>query len=299
MKYSIGVDIGKTKIIFVLLKNWRTIKRQKVFTPRNKKEIIKIVEENIKKLITDIPKSQILGIGIGVPGPLNKKGDLVLNPPNLKSLQNCPLAKIIERDLSLKTRMENDVNCFALAEAVMGAGKNCKIVLGITLGSGIGGGLVFRISNNKFKIYRGAFGGAGEVGHMVIKFDGSKCSCGNLGCFEEYASQEFIARKSKLSPLELEKRAKKGEKRARMIYEEFGENLGIGLANLINILDPEIIVIGGSFSKVGALILNPAKKEVKKRVLSPQSKKFVKIKVAKLGEFAGGIGAALLLKRYD
>ncbi len=291
MKYSIGVDIGKTKISFVLLKNWRVISRQKVFTPKNKKGIIKTVEENIKKLINDIPKRDILGIGIGAPGPLNKKGDLVLNPPNLKSLKNCPLAKIIEKDLKIKTRMENDVNCFTLAEAILGAGKNQETVVGITLGSGIGGGIVI-----KKKIFRGAFGSAGEIGHMVIKSDGFKCSCGNQGCFEEYASEKFLKRKSKLLPLELERKAKKGDKKAKRIYQELGRNLGIGLTNIINILDPDIIVIGGSIAKAGSLILNPAKKEVEKRVLSPQSKKSVKIKVAKLGEFSGAIGVALLLK---
>ena len=187
--------------------------------------------------------------------------------------------------------MENDANCFALAEAIIGAGKNSETVIGITLGSGIGGGIVI-----KKKIYRGAFGSAGEIGHMVIKSGGFKCSCGSSGCFEKYASEKFFKRKSKLLPLELEKKAKKGDKKAKRIYLEFSQNLGIGLTNIINILDPDIIVIGGSIAKAGSLILNPAKKEVKKRVLSPQSKKSVKIRVAKLGEFSGAIGAALLLK---
>jgi len=291
MKYSVGIDIGKTKINFILLRNWRFVKGQKVFTPRSRKQIIRTIEDNVKNIINNIPKRDILGIGLGIPSPLNKKGDLVLNPPNLRSLKNCPLAKIIEKDLKIKTRMENDVNCFTLAEAVLGAGKKEEIVLGITLGSGIGGGIVI---NNE--IYRGAFGSAGEVGHMTIKADGYKCSCGNQGCFEEYASEKFFKRKSKLLPEEIERKAKKGDRKSKKIYEEFGQNLGIGLTNLINILDPNVIVIGGSIAKAGSLIINPAKKEVKKRVLSPQSRKSVKIKVAKLGEFSGAVGAALLLK---
>jgi glucokinase len=291
MGYSIGVDVGKTKISFVLLKNWRVVSRQKIFTPKNKKGIIKTIERNIKKLIIDIPKRDILGIGIGIPGPLNKKGDLSLSPPNLKSLRNCPLAKIIEKDLRIKTRMENDANCFTLAEAILGAGKNKETVIGITLGSGIGGGIVI-----KKKIFRGAFGSAGEMGHMIIKTDGFKCSCGNQGCFEEYASESFFKRKSKIFPKEIEIKAKKGDKKSKKIYQEFGQNLGIGLVNIVNILDPDIVVIGGSIAKADFLFLNQAKKEVKSRVLSPQSKKSVKIKVAKLGEFSGAIGAALLLK---
>ena len=296
MKYSIGVDIGGTKISFVLLKNWRVVLRQKVLTPKSRKKIIETVEGNIKKIIKDIPKSKILGIGVAVAGPLNKKGDLVLNPPNLKNLWNLPLVEIIEKDLKIKTKMENDVNCFTLAEAVMGAGKNSKIVLGVTFGSGVGGGIVMRLKDGTPKIFRGAFGAAGEVGPMVIKFDSSKSSYGNPGCFEEHASKRFFKRKSNLLPEEIEKLAKKGNKKAIKLYREFGRNIGVGLTNLINVLDPDIVVIGGGLSKAGFLILGPVKKEVKNRVLSPQSKKSVKIKLAKLGEFSGAIGAALLLK---
>jgi len=298
MKYVIGVDIGGTKISFVLLKNWRLVKYRKVFTPKSKRKLIEIIEESIKKLIVGIPKSRITGIGIGVPSSLNGKRDMILSPPNIRILKNCRLAKIIKKKLDIKTRMENDTACFTLAEAVMGAGKGYKTILGITLGTGIGGGIVFR-KGKAHEIYRGAFGRAGEVGHMAIKFDGLRCSCGNLGCFEQYASEEFIKRKTKVSPIELERRAKKGDKQARNIYREFGRNLGIGLANLINILDPEVIIIGGGFSKAGFLILNPAKKEIRKRVFLTQSKKFAKIKISKLKDSAGAIGAALLFQNYD
>jgi glucokinase len=298
MKYSIGVDIGATKISFVLLKEFFIIARKKIQTPPKKNIIIKTIEENINNLIVNIPKSEILGIGLGVAGPLNKKGDIILNPPNLKTLSNLKLAKIIEKDLGIKTKMENDARCFALAEALMGAGKGKESILGITLGSGIGGGLVMtngKTKNSKLKIYRGAFGGACEVGHMIINFnEKSKCSCGNFGCFEKYASEKFIKTKSRIPSIKLEEKAKAGDGRAKKIYEEFGRNLGIGLANLVNILDPKIIVIGGGFAKTGKLIMEPAKKEMKKNILSTESKKSVKIEMAKLGDFAGAIGAALL-----
>jgi glucokinase len=193
--------------------------------------------------------------------------------------------------------MENDARCFTLAEAMMWAGKGYGIVLGITLGSGIGGGLVMakiKTKNPKFKIYKGAFGGAGEIGHMVLDFKGPKCSCGSNGCFEKYASEKFIKTKSKLSSIELEERAKNGIGYAKKIYEEFGRNLGVGLANLVNVLDPEIIVIGGGFAKSAFLILEPARKEMKKRILSTESRKNVKIEITKLGDFAGALGSALL-----
>jgi len=297
MKYSIGIDIGATKISFVLLKEFFIIARKKIKTPKKKSEIIKIIEENIKNLISNISKSEILGIGLGIAGPLNKKGDIILNSPNLNALSNLKLSKIIEKDLGIKTKMENDARCFTLAEAMMGAGKGKEIVLGITLGTGIGGGLIMakvKTKNPKFKIYKGAFGGAGEIGHMVLDLRGPECSCGSNGCFEKYASEKFIKMKSKIFSVELEEKAKKGDKRAKKIYEEFGRNLGIGLANLVNILDPEVIVVGGGFAKAGDLILGPARKEMRKRVLSTQSRKNVKIEITKLGEFAGALGAALL-----
>ena len=297
MKYSIGVDIGATKISFVLLKEFFIIARRKIKTPSRKKEIIKAVEENIKGLISNISKSEISGIGLGVAGPFNKKSDTILNSPNLKMLSNLKLAKIIEKDMGIRAKTENDARCFALAEAMMGAGKGKEIVLGLTIGSGIGGGLIFsktRSKNHKFKIYKGAFGGACEIGHMVFDLKGPECSCKSNGCFENYASEKFIRRKSKISSIGLEEKAKQGDKKAKKIYEEFGRNLGAGLASLVNILDPELIVIGGGFAKSGALILEPAKKEMKNRILSTNSRKSVKIEITKLGEFAGAIGAALL-----
>ncbi len=287
--YKIGIDIGATNIVFALVENLKVLKTQKISCPRSKKEIINVIKKNIKELQANLGVSKIFGIGIGVPGPLSKDRDKILNPPNLKVLKNCSLSKIFEKDLKISTKMENDANCFALAEERIGAGKGAKIVLGITLGSGIGSGIIIN-----GKIFQGAFGSAGEIGHMSIKFDGKKCSCGSNGCFEQYASQKYIKTLSKISPQELVLLAKKGDKKAQKIWKDFGKNLGIGLANIINILDPEIVVIGGGLSNSWDLILEPAKKEIKKCVLSPLSKKNVKIKKAKLGGMAGAIGAALL-----
>jgi len=301
--YSIGVDIGGSNIKFVLLKNQEILKKKKVPTPKTKKEIISKIKENIKCLTYGVKQKEIKGIGIAALGPLNKKGDFILNPPNLKALKNCPLARILKKDFKhLPIVLENDANCFTLAEALIGEGKTASrlrrgspiraaIIFGITLGSGVGGGIVVN-----GKIYRGAFGGAGEVGHMTIKFDGQKCSCGNWGCLEEYCSMKFFKRK-KVLPRELEERIKKGEKTALKIFEEYGENLGIGLSNIINILDPEIIVIGGGISRASNFFLPATKKEIKKRVISPLSKKCVKIRITKLGDFSGAIGAALLVKK--
>lgn len=271
----LGIDIGGTKIIFVLLNGKKIVKSWKILTPKTKQELI----ENLKR---NIPR-EVKRIGIGVPGPLNKKGDLVLNPPNLRALWNCPLAKIIQKETGIKTKMDNDANCFALGEAISGAGKRAKTVFGITLGTGVGSGIII----NK-KLYRGAFGAAGEVGHMTIKFDGPRCSCSAFGCLEEYCSQRFFF-KRKTTP--------KDAKKSKKIYNEYGRYLGVGLTNVINLLDPEMIVIGGGIANAYALFIQEVKKEIRKRIISPFSRKYVKIKKAALGNLAGAVGAALLWQK--
>lgn len=277
MRYKIGIDVGATKTSFILLKNSKVVETRRTVTPKNKKELIAVLKENIKNLANS---RTIEAIGLGVTGPLSEERGLMLYPPNQKFLSNFPLAKIISKISGVRTVMENDVNCFALAEALIGAGKKAKTVLGITLGTGLGGGLVI-----DKKLQKGSFGALGEVGHMVIKFDGPRCTCGTCGCFEEYGSQRFFLRKG-TSPKEC---------KDPKIWREYGKMLGIGLGNLANILDPEMIVIGGGISNKYDLFIKEAEKEMRKRILSPITKKKLKLKKAKFGDFAGAIGASLLV----
>ncbi len=296
--FTIGIDIGGSNIKFVLLqikrnkeKGIKILKKKRILTPKKKSKIIEVLKRELKNFISEMKNSKIEGIGIAIASPLDKKGDLILEPPNIPCLKNCRLAKIFKKDFrDIPIISENDVNCFTLAEALIGAGKEAEIVFGITLGSGIGGGIVVN-----GKIYRGAFGSAGEVGHTIIKFDGPKCKCGNLGCLEEYCSIRFFERK-KTTPKQLEKRIEKGDKSALKIFKEYGKNLGIGLSNIINFLDPEIIVIGGGISKAHKFFLAETKREIQKRVISPLSKKNVKIRISKFRDFTGAVGAALLVK---
>jgi len=293
--FTIGIDIGGSNIKFVLLriengKKIKILQKKRIPTPEKKSEIIEVLKREIKNFISEKKNPKIEGIGIAIASPLNKKGDLILDPPNLPCLKNCRLAEILKKDFkNIPIVSENDVNCFTLAEALIGAGQKAKTIFGITLGSGIGGGIVVN-----GKIYRGAFGGAGEVGHTIIKFDGPKCKCGNFGCLEEYCSIRFFKRK-KTIPRFLEKKIRKGDKNALKIFKEYGKNLGIGLSNVINLLDPEMIIIGGGISKAYKFFLTETKKEIQKRVVSPLSKKNVKIKISKLKDFTGAVGAALLV----
>lgn len=285
---TIGIDIGGTKINFVLLRNSKVFKTREMATPKTRAKLIEAIKENVKKIISPLSETEIAGIGLGVPGPLNPQGDLILAAPNLKYLSGTRLAKIIQKDLKIKTKMENDVNCFTLGETLIGAGRGAKIVFGITLGTGVGGGIVM-----DGKIYRGSSGAAGEVGHMIVNFNGPKCSCGNYGCFEEYASERFILKKAGVSPKELGNRTVNKNKQALKIFKEYGKYLGIGLASVVNLLDPEIIIIGGGISKRYPFFIKEAEKAMRQRIISPVSRKYVKIKKANLGNFAGAIGASL------
>lgn len=292
----LGIDIGATNIDFVLWSSQKVLRKEKVSTPQTREEIIKVLEEKLELFNSSLKPSKIERIGLGVPGPLNQKRDLILTPPNLPALDHCPLGKIIEKDLGIKVKMENDGACFALAETLRGPGKDSSVVLGITLGTGLGGGIIYRGKKHKrCKIWIGAYGSGGEIGHMIIKKGGDKCSCGNRGCFEVYGSAKFFKQKG-LLPQETAKGARRGEKKAVQLFEEYGRNLGIGISSLINILDPEIVVLGGGISNSFDLFSKSLIAETKKRILSPHSQKFVKIKKGKLGEFSGAIGAALLFE---
>lgn len=296
--YSLGIDIGATKIYFVLMNKREPLKRLKIETP--KKRIIEVLKKHIKKLISEVPRSKISGVGIGIPGFLDKKRGMVSELINLSELSNCPLASIIKKNFGLKVKLDNDANCFTLAESILGAGKKERIVIGITLGSGVGGGMVIKSRNysetkGNLVIYEGANGSAGEIGHMTINFNGPKCVCGNRGCLEEYCSKKFFNRK-KTTPRKAAYRAKQGVKSMIETYNKYGKYLGIGLANICNILDPNIIVVGGGIVNAWNLFAKTTEIEMRKRIVSPLSRKHVKIKRAELGEMAGSIGAALLLE---
>ncbi len=286
MKYFVGIDVGATKIIFLLLANNKIVKKKKIPTPKTKADFLAVVKENLA-----LETKKISGVGIGIPAQLDLKRKLILSSPNLTYLNNCPLTQLVKGFLSEKipVAMDNDANCFALAEACLGAGQAVNVVCGITLGSGIGAGIVLGR-----EIYHGAHGSGGEVGHMSIKFDGYKCSCGSFGCFEEYASEKFFKRR-RISSKELEIKARAGDKKALQLFIDYGRYLGIGLANIVNVLDPEIIVLGGGTSKTSKFFMKSTQEECARRVISPLAKKYVRIKKAKLGEFSGAVGAALLL----
>ena len=294
----IGLDIGGHKINGILMRGNKIIRKRRVATKStsNKKIIIAQIFDCVEYLIKDLDKSKIKGIGIGAPGPIDLKRGVVLSPPNVKALAGLPLADLVQKKFKTKVILDNDVNCFGIAEGILGAGKGKQNIVGLTLGTGVGGCLILR-----GKLFHGRDGSAGEIGHVVIKKDGWKCSCKNKGCLEAYVSARGIMRVAKeigcrgATPTEIMRLAKKDNKKALKVYQITGGYLGIGLANLVNILNPDIIIIGGGIANVGEILFNPARKVMRKNILSPLAKN-IKVVRAKLNEDAGAIGAALLIK---
>lgn len=293
MKYRIGVDAGATKISAGLVKDNKIVKKIKVPTEqeRGKNQVIKNILKTISVVCEGINKKDIESIGIGLAGPVNHKKGVLKVAPNIKGLKDFPIKRVIEKYAEIRTIVENDANCIALAESRY---FRCKNLLALTLGTGVGGGIII-----DGKIYHGK-DYAGELGHMVIDYKGYKCSCGNNGCLEEYCSGrsvERIAKKyfgKKIHPLEVQKMAEKGNKKAIRVYKEFGTYLGIGLASYVNIFNPERIVIGGGIGRAWKLFLPSAISEMKRRAFQVSSST-VKVVPSKLEvDEVGILGAALL-----
>src|SRR4030042_46479 len=257
---TIGIDVGGTNIKGVLLKNNKIIKKIRIKTKSksNKNLLTARIFECIEYLRQS--KKGIKKIGIGIAGPVDFKNQRILNPPNLPGLKNIYLGKIIEKKFKIKTVIDNDVHCLVLAEAIMGAARGKKSVVGLALGTGVGGGIVI-----DGKIMHGRGGTAGAVGHITIRGDGRKCRCGSRGCLEAYVcekgqektAEEILGRK--MSSITLQRLAEKGNKKALKAWNVIGDNLGIGLANIVDTLNPEIIVIGGGLAWAGELLLKPAR----------------------------------------
>jgi len=281
----IGIDLGGTKIRGVLINsNGNVIKEKEIFVENNfKKDLEKLVS-----IIKEFDYKDIDGIGVGVPGLLDNKREKVVNFPNLSGWENFNLKKYLEKEFKKKVRLENDANCVALAEKKFGNGKNYSNFIVLTLGTGVGGGIII---NDKLYIGKG---NAGEIGY--IKVGGmEKCFYNQIGCFESLANGSAIIRMTKESkinvrdPIELAKLAKQGNNKAINVFNKFGENLGKGIVNLIFTLDPEIILIGGGISKNGKLILSPAREYIEKNINYK-----VNLKIVKFVKYGGAIGAACL-----
>lgn len=297
---KVGIDLGGTRIKIGLVDELARISgRREIDTPSNARriDIIHSIVNNTQDIILEskLKKRNISGVGIGVPGPVDFKKGVVRYFPNIKGWEGVPLRAILEKRLGLKVALDNDVNAMTLGEYRFGAGKGATNLVCLTLGTGVGGGLI--ISN---EIYRGSTMCAGEIGHIPINEDGPRCNCGGIACLERYIGNRYILDRSRKifgKEMTLERLnviAKKGNKKAIEIWEDVGKKLAVALTSVVNLLNPDIIVVGGGVSKAGRLILGPLRKELKKRPMRDQAA-HVKVVQAKLGDNAGIIGASLLI----
>ena len=299
-RVKIGIDLGATRMKMALVdEKGRVSSRRGVGTPFNVKrsELINSINANINDIIKTegLKKKNILGVGIGVPGPVDSKKGIVRYFPNIKGWEKVPFKSLLEKKLGLKVVLDNDVNAMTLGEYKFGAGKGALNLICLTLGTGVGGGII--INGN---IYRGSTMCAGEIGHIPINEKGPKCNCRGTACLERYIGNRYIldrAKKSFGKNITLEKLtilSKKGNRKALSIWNDVGEKLSVALTGVVNLLNPDKIVIGGGVSNAGEFILKPLKKELKRRAM-PNQASCVKIVRAKLGDNAGLIGASLLV----
>jgi glucokinase len=247
---------------------------------------------------------RITAVSIMVPGTVDNQNAVVVQAPNLPSLTNFPLKAVLEKRFGWPVLLENDANAAAIGEMWLGAARGCRDVVSVTLGTGVGGGVIL-----DGELWRGAHGSAGEIGHTTVDpFSGLKCKCGNIGCLELFASATAIVRmtrerlpefpQSSLSCKELSAEkvycaGREGDELALSVFKTFGTYLGIGLANLINIIDPEIIVIAGGAVNGWDLFAADMQREVNERAVRVTAQQ-VKIAAAECGDNAGLLGAARL-----
>lgn len=317
-KYSIGVDLGGTNIVCAMVNyQGKIVNRLKVPTlaERGKEatinRIVEVIHENITQSI-NIALNDIIGIGIGAPGPLDIKKGIINFAPNLPGWRDVCLKKILEDEFNKQVILENDANAAAWGEKCFGAGLGVDNLVCFTLGTGIGGGIII-----DGKIYHGHNCGAGELGHMTVNKDGPRCNCGNYGCLEAYSSATGIKNRIKnrikegikseflnfdndgelFESLRLKsifEAARKGDRLTSDIVEEAIAYLGIAIANIANILNPEMVVLVGGITNEGSKLLIPLRKEAKKRAFYSNYKS-LRIVIGKLAGNAGVLGAAALL----
>ena len=294
----IGVDLGGTKILTVLADSkGHIISTAKIDTLANlgQKQVINNILRSINSVCkkAKVPLSRVSRIGIGAPGPILGRA-IIVSPPNLPGWLNVNIKSLLQKKLKKQIYIENDANAAALGELLFGAGKGFRNLVYMTISTGIGGGIII-----KGKVYTGALGTAGEIGHMVIEPKGPKCGCGNHGCLEALASGPAIARMAGTkNALEAELAARKGNKKAQKAINTAAKYIGIGIANINNMLNPDIFVIGGGVSNMGSLLLDPVKEWARKCSMEASRKSLI-IVPAKLKNNAGVMGAIAICMKGD
>ena len=309
--FYIGIDMGGTLIKMAVVDDKANIIEDAVI----KTDITALPKEIIENIVDVLKRfksyNKVKSIGIGIAGDVNFKQGIVRFSPNLPKWNNIKLKEKMELLTNKKVYVDNDANTAAIGAYWLDIKAKADNVVCVTLGTGVGGGIII----NK-KVYRGNTGTAGEIGHITIVPNGNKCNCGNNGCAETYIGVRHVVRdainllkenKSKyimklanndikqITPKLLFEAAKKGDKTAKQVWINAGEKLGILLADVINFINPDYIVLCGGISNAGKLLIAPAKQQIRTRAFKTAAK-LCKIAVSKYTSKLGVVGAAMLVK---
>ncbi len=316
--YNIGIDLGGTNIkVGVVDENYNIVGKSNIKTnlPRPSEEIAESIAEGVRLACADagIYVSDVNSIGIGTPGVANRNTGVVLYSCNL-GFNNFELGKVLGEKLGTQIFVENDANAAAFGEVVNGAGKGYKNVVVVTLGTGVGGGIII-----DGKIYTGFNFCGGELGHTVIEYNGRQCGCGRKGCFEAYSSATALINMTKEAmeanpDSEMWKIAgslenvdgktafdgmRAGDKAAVGVVDMYINYLGCGLVNIVNTFQPELLLIGGGICKEGENLTKPLNEYIERESYCIDPNRSTKLDIAKLGNDAGIIGAAYLYTLVD
>lgn len=309
----IGIDLGGTNLKAGLCdSNGRVLLKEilKTGTSDGRDRIIKDIVELVEALSTRAgEKTPVRALGMGVPGPVDFAHGVIHDLVNIPGWEEVPIRTIMEERTGIQCFVDNDVNVTTLGELRFGAASNCQNGICLTLGTGVGGGLIL-----EGQLYRGTSFSAGELGHIIIVKDGPQCNCGNRGCLESFVGNRYLVERAVfriqagepsllsgpvredpggITPVSLQDAALNGDALACEIWKETGEYLGIVLAGLVNVFNPEIIVIGGGVAGAGDLLMEPVRRMVRACSMKVPGKA-VSIVTTQLGIDAGIIGGAAL-----
>jgi glucokinase len=319
-RWIIGVDLGGTNIVVGLVPiEGGEVLGLRILPTESQRgakfvvdRILEVVEGSIAEVLREHggTREDIAGVGIGSPGPLDRKSGVVINTPNL-GWRNFPLRDLIANAVQMPATLDNDANCATYGEWWLGAGRDVETLVGLTLGTGIGGGIVLG-----GEIYHGCSDVAGEIGHMTIDSNGRRCKCGNYGCLEAYASGPAIAlravegieagtesmlqemvkgRLEEITAATVYEGVVAGDPYASEVMKDTAKFLGAGIASIINILNPEMVVIAGGVTRAGEHLFTPLRAEVRKRAFKSAQER-CSIVSGQLPGTAGVVGAAAVFK---
>jgi len=313
-RYVLGIDLGGTNIRGAAVGAKGGI-LARLTLPTDSSKGRERVLENLSRVIKALSRKfsskefDLLGVGIGAAGGIQQREGIISQSPNIPQLDGFNLREHLEKKHGFPFFLENDANCGALGERWVGAGKGVNDLGLITLGTGVGGGIIL-----EGKLWQGIDGTAGEVGHMTVNSEGPECRCGSRGCLEVYSSATAIVRRLKeevsrgektqlvgkqgkrldrVTSRDIHQAALAGDRLSRRLLREMGRYLGIGIANLINLLNLELVILGGGVAEAWEFFVPTLKKEVQQRAFRVPARR-VKVLRSRLGANAGFLGAASL-----